>query len=232
MMKDALAFSELRLNAWPSPILFATDARGPRDGDSGGFGIVGLETSVEVIKQVYEEAYQLGYTVPRVDGDIRELERPERILRRTTPHTRLPEEIFKAEEWKEIDWGTWASTDHINLGESRTVVRLARRLASSAIWHGAMVLSLQDNMATAGCFTKGRSPAFPLLRLLRQRAAATVASDLRLALPWVETIKQTADKLSRDARPAIRGPRQISKPCSRHASEVPKGGEGVPNIPY
>ena len=69
-----------------------------------------------------------------------------------------------------------------------------------------MSISLQDNMAVAGAFGKGRSAAVLLNHLARKRAARTIAGDIRDYLPWVETGKQPADKTSRftDAFEALR----------------------------
>ena len=68
-----------------------------------------------------------------------------------------------------------------------------------AQWSFAMVivLSLQDNMATSGAFTKGRSAAPSLNFLARQRGATAVAADLGVMLPWVQTSLQPADEISR-----------------------------------
>ena len=63
--------------------------------------------------------------------------------------------------------------------------------------HRHRLLSLQDNRPVAGSFAKGRSPAFGLNRLCRQRAALTLASEVQLLLPWIESHRMPADWLSR-----------------------------------
>ena len=67
-------------------------------------------------------------------------------------------------------------------------------------------VSLQDNMAVAGAYAKGRSGALALNFLARRRAARTLAGGIRDYLPWVETTKQPADETSRftDAFEALR----------------------------
>ena len=93
--------------------------------------------------------------------------------------------------------GRWAYADHITLGEARVVVKLTRLLGSVDICHGHQVISLQDNMATSGAFTKGRSAAPSLNYLVRQRGATAVAADIGVMLPWVQTSLQPADEISR-----------------------------------
>ena len=88
-------------------------------------------------------------------------------------------------------------SDHIMLGETRSVVRLCRGLAQCASAHRCKVMSLQDNGATAGACAKGRSPAPALIFLLRQRTASLVAAELSAMLPWVQTKVMPADGLSR-----------------------------------
>ena len=44
---------------------------------------------------------------------------------------------------------------------------------------------------------KGRSLAHELNHLLRQKTAAALASRIEILIPWVETIRQPADKISR-----------------------------------
>ncbi len=76
-------------------------------------------------------------------------------------------------------------SDHIMLGETRSVGCLCRGLAQCASAHRCKVMSLQDNGATAGACAKGRSPAPALNFLLRQRIASLVAAEVSAMLPWV-----------------------------------------------
>ena len=59
------------------------------------------------------------------------------------------------------------------------------------------MVSLQDNMAFQGAACKWCSPAGSLNHLLRQKAGARLASNVRLVMPWVESEKQPADELPR-----------------------------------
>ena len=71
--------------------------------------------------------------------------------------------------------------------------------------HEVKSISLQDNMAVAGAYGKGRSGAVPLNYLARRRASRTLVGGIRDLLPWVETSKQPADNTSRftDASEAV-----------------------------
>ena len=60
-----------------------------------------------------------------------------------------------------------------------------------------MVIGLQDNSPVVGCFSKGRSPSFLLNRMVRMKAAACMAANLRMLLPWIQTNLQPADDDSR-----------------------------------
>ena len=77
------------------------------------------------------------------------------------------------------------------------MVRLARTLALTVGMHRSTAVTLQDNRPTSGALTKGRSPSFPLNLICRQKAAACLAAQLRLIVPWCETSKQPADWVSR-----------------------------------
>jgi len=179
------------------PALFATDARGERDGDNGAFGVVVTEASQDEAHLVYELCRCLSYTVARVRDDPDQLRRPEKYTARAVPRSRLPAGITRQERWRMIEHGSWYYQDHINLGELRTVVRLMRRLGAQREWCERKVLSLQDNSTCAGALTKGRSPSPAVNRLCRQLGAVSIACCMKLILPWVETTRQTADSASR-----------------------------------
>ena len=133
----------------------------------------------------------------KLNGDLSTIRYPDRKLPRNTPFTRLPDDLFHEGEWGDITCGRWKFGDHITLGESRTVVKLVQLLGREVGDHNKVILSLQVNQPTAGSMTKGRSPAPALNFLLRKKAARCLAAAIRLMLPWVETSKQPADRLSR-----------------------------------
>ena len=122
---------------------------------------------------------------------------PEKMLKPTVPFSMLPQQLFDEPRWKEVERGRWKHGDHITIGESRTVVRLLRRVGAWPQLHGQTFITLQDNRPTACSMAKGRSPSYQLNRVLRQKAAVCLAAQLRVFLPWVESQKQPADKSSR-----------------------------------
>ena len=92
------------------------------------------------------------------------------LVRKGTPSTRPPLSCKPPTIWvrvtrcldpamfvqeRVVARGVWNVEDHINLGEGRTVVRLARRLAAAVEWYGSLVFNLEDNTYIAGSFIKG-----------------------------------------------------------------------------
>ena len=89
-----------------------------------------------------------------------------------------------------------ARSRHISLGEARAVLVLLRLLSALPAALGCRFLSLEDNMAVAGAWRKGRSPPFGLNRLLKRRAAMTLATGIVMLLPWIDTLRMPADRIS------------------------------------
>jgi len=197
IMRDLIPYMFLEIGAQPGPGVFGTDARGERPDDHGGFGIVVTAASADEVWKAFELSRDIAHTVARVDGDQSQLLRPDRFAQGTVPRTRLDDALLKQERWSIVEHGGWRYTDHINLGEMRTVARLCRRLAGDARWHHRLVISLQDNSTCSGALSKGRSPAPSVNFLCRQVGAAALAASMRLVLPWVESCRQVADGASR-----------------------------------
>ena len=152
--------------------------------------------SPSLINECYCRGAAIGLSIARVSG---ELSGPRKLSPRISlpvPFSLLPDALFKG-EWSPVDSGRWRHADHVTLGESRAVVRLARLLLRKAPFHRMKFLSLQDNMPTSGAMTRGRSTSWPLNFLCRQRSAASLAGALQILLPWVESDRQPADDLSR-----------------------------------
>ena len=182
-----------------APVLFATDARGGDGVDSGGYGIVAADVGSEAVTECILSGMKPGFSITRLDAKFTGRRRPEEPWRRTIPRSRLPKTVkdVPISKWHNIEAGLWKYEDHITLGEARAVVRLVRVLGSCVGTHGHKVVTLQDNMATSGAFTKGRSAAPALNYLARQRAATSIGADMAALLPWIESSLQPADELSR-----------------------------------
>ena len=185
-------------------VLMATDAMGANAGfggssvDHGGFGIVAADISPATAEDCYRLGTRPAHTVLSLDGQFNGSKFPHKSIARNVPCTRLPASVFSSDvQWHDVDWGRWKWADHVTLGESRAVVRLARGLAASTGTCRTKVLSLQDNMPCTCAMTKGRSAKASLNYLIRQRSASILGGQLSLLLPWVQSKLQTADALSR-----------------------------------
>jgi len=179
--------------------MFATDAMGHDDGnDNGGYGAVVADFSKQMMKDVLEVGIAPGKTVARLSGDQSGLKFPDKPVSRTTlPFSRLPQGIFDLSQWHDFLQGRWNAPDHITLGEARTVTKIVRQMACKANAHRHVVVSLQDNQPVSFSHSKGRATSWSLNRCLRQKSAATLASSIRLLLPWVQSALQPADDISR-----------------------------------
>lgn len=178
------------------PWLFATDAMGENEIDHGGYGMVATKLEEGEVADLLRHGEAEGLTVARL-SDVGGAKFPHKSFDPTVPFTLLPQSFFNPERWRLVEWGRWRYGDHITLGESRTVLKLLRKVASNPRLHDHAIFTLQDNRPTACSMSKGRSPSFALNRILRQRTAVCLAARLRHFLPWVESEKQPADESSR-----------------------------------
>jgi hypothetical protein len=181
-----------------APTCFATDAMGANSADHGGYGIVGRASSMELTRACLEVGEAPGRSISRLDGDFSGLKFPEKTVKPSKPFILLPLEMFDEAAWSEIAQGRCFIDDHIALGEGRAVTKLVHLLASFPGSYRNKVISLQDNQPVAYSSAKGRSTSWALNRVLRRRASATLCMCLRIYLPWIESGKQPADKLSRE----------------------------------
>ncbi len=187
------------LGAPLAPVIFATDAMGAGEVDAGGYGIVAKDVEEPLARACFTLGRRPGYSVTKLSGEFTGLRRAQQPILRRVSFSRMPKRLLDApaDDWKPVAWGRWLFSDHITLGETRSVVRLCRGLAQCASAHRYKVMSLQDNGATAGACAKGWSPAPALNFLLRQRTASLVAAEVSAMLPWVQTKVMPADGLSR-----------------------------------
>ena len=140
-----------------TPFLFATDAQGSGEGDNGGYGIAGRTISNKDFQDIMQFGESPGLTVRRL-SDFEGSKTPTN-LNATVPISLLPDRIFHPQYWKVLGHGRWQFNDHITIGESRAVLKLLKRLSMFRYFHRSFVISLQDNLPTAGSMAKGRSPA-------------------------------------------------------------------------
>jgi hypothetical protein len=100
--------------------------------------------------------------------------------------------------WSEIVSARWKFADlHINTFELRAMLTALRWLASRPAFSGSRVLLLSDSAVAVAAVAKGRSSSFPLLRILRQLAATSLACDITLWPRWLPSARNPADEASR-----------------------------------
>ena len=102
--------------------------------------------------------------------------------------------------WKETFRTTWSVRDHNNLGEIRGVLLALRHAARSPSNFEKKLLIFTDSQVALGSLMKGRSSAWPVLRLCRVAAAVELSCGIRLFLRYVESERNHADGPSRGHR--------------------------------
>lgn len=112
--------------------------------------------------------------------------------RPTTMNTEL-----SAAGWRVIVSSPWRQVEHINSLELRAVGTALRWVLTSPWSIGRRVLVLSDSLVTVHSISKGRSSSRLLLPRLRQLAALTLASGIRLYVRWIPTELNPADEPSR-----------------------------------
>ena len=146
----------------------------------------------------FQFASTVGYTVPRLSGDIASLRDPARAIRATKPFSLMPRDVLGGpDDWISLRRGRWTQADHITLGEGRALLSGLDICSARACCHRTRILSLQDNQAIAGSFTKGRSPSPALNFLARRKCSRVRAGQIFLSLPWVHSDAMPADRDSR-----------------------------------
>ena len=89
-----------------SNLCLATDACGATESHNGAYGIVAAVLPAAMTRSIFEAGTAIGFTVPRADGDLSGLRRPEKALAATKPHTTLASSLFDARtRWSDIEHG-------------------------------------------------------------------------------------------------------------------------------
>ena len=199
MMRDMLPYMKVDLSLPLANTIFASDAQGAGEvlGDHGGFGVVVTTVAQQVARDVFLTGAAPRKTVVSLDGNVDRIRHPERELRRVCPQTSVPQSFLAAASWQDLSSGRWAFTDHITLGEGRAVVKVLQSIAPHPHSHNHRVISLEDNMPVSCAHSKGRSSSYPLNAIMRRKSSYTLACNIRLILPWVDTKSMPADHLSR-----------------------------------
>ena len=171
------------------PCVFGHDAEGASydvNGNvesTGGFAVGVSFPELSQVENMIPHIETRGRCVTLKHG-LESVFRPEleaaRLLPRSAMHT----------DWLTLVWivlkaKNWKFADHINLGETRSAVEVLEILAHIVFSWRSKVISLIDNTVALSPLSKGRSPSFPLIRVLRRRAALQLLTAIKFFLIWV-----------------------------------------------
>ena len=135
-------------------------------------------------------------TIAHLDGRCSMHLKGEKELAARVAISRVPDEVVGL-TWKPLMRGRWRSADAIMLGEGRATWFLMEKLAADVRCRCHVVLSLMDNEAWSSATMKGRSAHHAINLLLRRLAALCESCEIDMLLPWMDTLRQPADGLSR-----------------------------------
>ena len=97
---------------------------------------------------------------------------------------------------------------NINAGEIRGRKALWRDIASNTAEHRRRHLVVYDSAATVGAASKGRSPAFAMMKELRLTYPHILAADCAEGALWCESEMNAADHGSRGRKLGVPAPRR------------------------
>ena len=232
-MADLIPFMYADLAAPAATTIFASDAQGPGEvssSDHGGYGIVAASVDEKVVTDAWRAGVKPGRSVLRLDGTMGANWKTSRLEAPTVPFTRLGKEILEA-DWQVLAAGRWRMNDHITLGEGRAHVRIVQALSSMGAAHGHRILCLEDNSSISAAMTKGRSPAYALNFLCRRRSAASLAAQITVGTPWVETSAMPAGDASR-LRAEVSRPAPSGQDHRQLHQKVSPSAEALHHVPH
>ena len=124
-------------------------------------------------------------------------------VRRPAQDDRVAAHRPLAPGWADVEWRTcfahaWRSGAMVQAVGELHAAELACEYASRQVdLHGSLVLELLDARAAIGALAKGRSSAWPFLRILRRVAALSIATGMDFCPRWISSEEQPADAASR-----------------------------------
>ena len=105
--------------------------------------------------------------------------------------------------WAEVEWricfaNAWRSGTMVQaVGELHAAELACEYAARRVDLHGSLLLELLDARAAIGALAKGRSSAWPFLRIFRRVAALSIATGMEFCPRWISSEEQPADAASR-----------------------------------
>ena len=106
-------------------------------------------------------------------------------------------EVMQSDQWHEVFAVHMHHPEHITLLEGRGIVAALRQKLRAKDQFGKKHLHLNDNMSMVLLCSKGRSGAFPMLRICRRICALLIASNSSLSTRWIPSELNVADAPSR-----------------------------------
>ena len=182
-----LAFACVDLAAPVSTTVLASDA------SPWGYGICRAEAPVGLVSDALRFAELRGEHVA-LDGSR---------ARRPAQDDRVAAHRPLAPGWAEVEWRTcfanaWRSGTMVQaVGELHAAELACEYAARRVDLHGSLMLELLDARAAIGALAKGRSSAWPFLRILRRVAALFIATGMEFCPRWISSEEQPADAASR-----------------------------------
>ena len=130
----------------------------------------------------------------------------------TSPLPRHLDHRLTGHRWRTIVSSAWRWPEHINILEARALLTGIRWTVSSPSGFRCRLFSLCDSLVVVHAARKGRSSSYPLLRVLRQVAAISLACGIQLYINWIATEVNPADAPSRLAsRPSSEWVRDLTE---------------------
>ena len=109
----------------------------------------------------------------------------------------IPRSLLDPSDWHEAFAVYMQHPEHITLLEGRGIVAALRHKLRSTGEFGMKHLHLNDNMGAVLMCSKGRSGAFPMLKICRRLCALLLCSDSGLSTRWIPSELNIADGPSR-----------------------------------
>ena len=182
-----LAFATVDLAAPVATTVLASDA------SPWGYGVCRAEAPAALVSEALRFAELRGEHVA-LDGSR---------ARRPAQDDRVAAHRPLAPGWAHVEWSTcfahaWRSGGMVQaVGELHAAELACEYAARRVDLHGSLLLELLDARAALGSLAKGRSSAWPFLRILRRVTALSIATGLEFCPRWISSEEQPADAASR-----------------------------------
>ena len=182
-----VAFATVDLAAPIASTVLASDA------SPWGYGVCRAEAPDGLVSEALRFAELRGEHVA-LDGSR---------ARRPAQDDRVAAHRPLAPGWAGVEWRTcfahaWRSRGMVQaVGELHAAELACEYAARRVDLHGSLLLELLDARSALGALAKGRSSAWPFLRILRRVTALSIATGIEFCPRWISSEEQPADAASR-----------------------------------